>query len=78
MKRFEITVRGPEEEEIGLEILTAAYAAVQGHGYHDVSIQAETILDRGRPRNSFWIPDFLRRQSVPAGRIAERRRQNGR
>lgn len=74
MKRFEITVKGVEEQEIGLEILTAVYAAVQGHGYHDISIQAETIPDRGRPRG-FWVPDFMRRQPrLPGDRLPERRR----
>lgn len=73
MKRFEITVKGVEEQEIGLEILTAVYAAVQAHGYHDISIRAETVPDRGRPKG-FWVPDFMKRQNVPAGRIAERRR----
>lgn len=74
MKRFEITVKGVEEQEIGLEILTAVYAAVQGHGYHDISIQAETIPDRGRPRG-FWVPDFMRHQQrLPGDRLPERRR----
>ncbi|MCM1120088.1 MAG: hypothetical protein NC543_12110 [bacterium] len=74
MKRFEITVKGVEEQEIGLEILTAVYAAVQGHGYHDISIQAETVPDRGRPRG-FWVPDFMRRQQrLPGDRLPERRR----
>ncbi len=70
MKRFEITIKGVEEQEIGLEILTAVYAAVQSHGYHDVSIQAESVPDRGRPRG-FWVPDFMK---LSVGRIAERRR----
>lgn len=74
MKRFEITVKGVEEQEIGLEILTAVYAAVQGHGYHDISIQAETVPDRGRSRG-FWVPDFMRRQQrLPGDRLPERRR----
>lgn len=73
MKRFEITIKGAKEREIGQEILSAVYAAVQAHGYHDVSIQAETIPDRGRPRE-FWMPEFMRRQGTPAARIAERGR----
>ena len=51
----------------------AVYAAVQAHGYHDISIRAETVPDRGRPRG-FWVPDFMKRQGMPTGRIAERRR----
>ena len=68
MKRFEIAIRGTDEEVIGMEILTAVYEAIQGHGYHDVSIQAETIPEKG----GFLVPGFMKRKDV-AG-FAERGR----
>ena len=41
MKKMSIVINGQHEEEIGLEILQGIYAAIQNHGYTDVSVQAD-------------------------------------
>ena len=46
MKKMSIVINGQHEEEIGLEILQGIYAAIQNHGYTDVSVQAETVNQR--------------------------------
>ena len=43
MKKFEVVIRGEHEAEIGHEILSGIYAAIQNYGYTDVSVQADTI-----------------------------------
>lgn len=45
MKKIEIAVHGAQEEEIAMEILAGIYGAVQGHGYADVSVRAETVKE---------------------------------
>ena len=42
MKKFEVVIRGEHEAEIGHEILSGIYAAIQNYGYTDVSVQADT------------------------------------
>lgn len=60
MKKFEVVIKGKHEEEIGLAILQGIYAAIQNHGYTDVSVQADTIEDRSH--GELQIPEFLRPQ----------------
>lgn len=60
MKKFEVVIAGEHEEEIGLEILQGIYAAIQNHGYTDVSVQADTIEERNR--GEIQVPDFLKPQ----------------
>lgn len=55
MKKMSIVINGQHEEEIGLEILQGIYAAIQNHGYTDVSVQAETV----NQRKEIEIPAFL-------------------
>lgn len=45
MKKMSIVINGQHEEEIGLEILQGIYAAIQNHGYTDVSVQAEELAE---------------------------------
>lgn len=73
MKRFEVVIKGKYEKEIGLEILSGIYAAVQNHGYTDVSVQAETVEEK--PNGSFWVPDFMKKRGTETGSCsgAERR-----
>ena len=47
MKIFEIVIQGAHEEEIAHDIQAGIYAAVQNHGYTDVSVQAETVREAG-------------------------------
>ena len=60
MKKFEVVIKGAHEEEIGHEILQGIYAAIQNHGYTDVSVQADTIEERAH--GELQVPDFLRPQ----------------
>ena len=55
MKKMSIVINGQHEEEIGLEILQGIYAAIQNHGYTDVSVQAETV----NQCKEIEIPAFL-------------------
>lgn len=55
MKKVSIVINGQYEEEIGLEILQGIYAAIQNHGYTDVSVQAETV----NQCKEIEIPAFL-------------------
>ncbi len=76
MKKFEITIRGEQEEAIGAEILCAVCGAIQNHGYTDVFVKSESIQERKNPM--IEMPSFLK--SGPAVRIeipVERREQNG-
>lgn len=57
MKKFEIVINGAYEEEIGLEIMQGIYAAIQNHGYTDVSVKADTVTEQVR---DLQIPDFLK------------------
>ena len=77
MKKFEVVIRGQHEEEIGHEILQGIYAAIQAHGYTDVSVQADTI-DEGESRGvQIQIPEFLTKYSrggvIEPGRMQTRR-----
>lgn len=58
MKKFEILVSGAHEEEVGLEIMQGIYAAIQNHGYTDVSVNANTIEESSN--KELQIPEFLR------------------
>lgn len=60
MKRFEVVIRGEHEAEIGHEILSGIYAAVQNYGYTDVSVQADTVEEQYS--REFQVPDFLKPQ----------------
>lgn len=60
MKKFEVVIKGEHEEGIGLAILQGIYAAIQNHGYTDVSVQADTIEER--THGELQVPDFLRPQ----------------
>lgn len=75
MKKFEVVIRGDHEEEIGHEILQGICAAIQAHGYTDVSVYADTIDER--KRNDIQIPEFLssygRGRAVEPGRMQARR-----
>ncbi len=57
MKKIEIAVSGPHEEEIGHMILSSIYGAVQNFGYTDVSVKADTIVDTGEVQ----VPEFLKK-----------------
>ena len=57
MKKVEVVISGPHEEEIGHMILSSVYGAVQSFGYTDVSVHADTIEERG----DIQIPDFLKK-----------------
>lgn len=57
MKKIEIIISGPHEEEIGHMILTDIYGAVQSFGYTDVSVKADTIGDTGE----LQVPEFLKK-----------------
>lgn len=75
MKKFEVVIRGQHEEEIGHEILQGIYAAIQAHGYTDVSVQADTIDEkRGK---EIQIPEFLTKYSrggvIEPGKMQARR-----
>ena len=56
MKKFLVEISGEHEAEIGQEILTGIYEAVQKHGYADVSVKAETIKEK----SELYMPDFLK------------------
>lgn len=75
MKKFEVVIRGQHEEEIGHEILQGIYAAIQAHGYTDVSVQADTIDEKNQ--KELLIPDFLKGYGrggvVEQGRMQARR-----
>lgn len=58
MKRFEIIISGEHEEAIGLEILKGIYAAIQNHGYSDVSFLTETVGEQHR--REMEIPEFMK------------------
>lgn len=55
MKKMSIVINGQHEEEIGLEILQGICEAIQNHGYTDVSVQTETVIQR----KEIEIPSFL-------------------
>lgn len=57
MKKIEVLINGAHEEEIGHEILAGIYGAVQNHGYTDVSVKADTLIDR--KKDGLEIPEFL-------------------
>lgn len=57
MKKIEIVINGEHEEAIGHEILSSVYGAVQGHGYTDVSVKADTIRDV--TKGELKLPAFL-------------------
>lgn len=75
MKKFEVVIRGQHEEEIGHEILQGIYAAIQAHGYTDVSVQADTIDEK--MDKEIQIPGFLTKYSrggvIEPGRMQARR-----
>lgn len=58
MKKIEVIISGKHEEAIGLEILTGIYAAIQNHGYSDVSVWAETLPEKAA--GGLEIPAFLK------------------
>ena len=60
MKKFEVVIRGEHEAEIGHEILSGIYAAIQNYGYTDVSVQADTIEEQRH--RELQIPEFLKPQ----------------
>ena len=60
MKKFEVVIRGEHESEIGHEILSGIYAAIQNYGYTDVSVQADTIEEQSH--RELQIPEFLKPQ----------------
>lgn len=73
MKKIEVVVSGEHEEEIGHEILTGIYGAVQKYGYTDVSVKADTInLQKGK----LYIPEFL--QSYRTGELEGKMMVSGR
>ena len=57
MKKFEVVISGPFEEEIGHIILSSIYGAVQSNGYTDVSVKADTIADAA---GDIRMPEFLK------------------
>lgn len=57
MKKFEVVISGPYEEEIGHMILSSIYGAVQNYGYTDVSVKADTVGDIGE----LQMPEFLKK-----------------
>lgn len=71
MKKFEVVICGEHEEAIGLEILTGIYAAIQNHGYSDVSVYAETLPEK--VSGELEIPQFLKQgwKSVMERRLME-------
>ena len=75
MKKFEVVIKGAHEEEIGHEILQGIYAAIQAHGYTDVSVHADTIDEK--KFRELQIPEFLtnygRGRAVEPGRMQARR-----
>ena len=75
MKKFEVVIKGAHEEEIGHEILQGIYAAIQAHGYTDVSVHADTIDEK--KCKELQIPEFLtnygRSRAVEPGRMQARR-----
>lgn len=60
MKKFEVVIKGEHEEEIGHEILKGIYAAIQNHGYTDVSVQADTIKKQNH--EELQMPEFMKPQ----------------
>jgi len=58
MKRIEIKVSGVHEEDIGHEILQGVYEAVKNHGYTDVSVSAESVVE-SMPHD-IQVPEFLK------------------
>lgn len=72
MKKFEVVINGEHEAEIGHEILVGIYAAVQNHGYTDVSVRADTIVERSREQ--IQVPDFMkpRQKGILEQKMAER------
>lgn len=73
MKKMSIVINGQHEEEIGLEILQGIYAAIQNHGYTDVSVQAETV----NQRKEIEIPAFLTGYARGAATVGSERRKRG-
>ena len=69
MKIFEIVIQGAHEEEIAHDIQAGIYAAVQNHGYTDVSVQAETVREAGS--GMVEVPRFF--EEYNSGRIAAQR-----
>lgn len=57
MKKFQVIISGPHEEEIGHMILSGIYEAVKKFGYTDVSVNADTIGQY----EDLQIPDFLKK-----------------
>ena len=55
MKKFEVVIRGEHEAEIGHEILSGIYAAIQ-----NVSVQADTIEEQSH--RELQVPEFLKPQ----------------
>lgn len=73
MKKVSIVINGQYEEEIGLEILQGIYAAIQNHGYTDVSVQAETV----NQCKEIEIPAFLTGYARAAATVGNERRKRG-
>lgn len=57
MRNIQIVLRGKNEEQIAQTIMGSIYAALQQHGYCDVSVEAKTEPE---PPKELMIPRFIR------------------
>lgn len=74
MKKFEIIINGAHEEEIGLEIMQGIYAAIQNHGYTDVSVKADTVAEE---KKELQVPAFLTQYARGEREVQHARQRRG-
>lgn len=61
MKKFEIVIRGANEEAVAHAVMVGVYGAIRKYKHTDVSVQAATVKEVDK-EPEIQIPEFLNRR----------------
>lgn len=61
MKKFEIVIRGANEEAVAHAVMVGVYGAIRKYKHTDVSVQAATVREVDK-EPEIQIPEFLNRR----------------